>query len=116
MKHRKYLMDKLDSYGDNFRNIPICVPNETERDAQLFKEKIANRATSTYAYHYDDQNSNRSNISSISNLSMADMDRVQSWKAMALNMGGSWDGILSDGHKKSKKIKKEKKEAKRFLS
>ena len=109
-------MDKLDSYGDNFRNIPICVPNETERDAQLFKEKIANRATSTYGYHYDDQNSNRSNISSISNLSMADMDRVQSWKAMALNMGGSWDGILSDGHKKSKKIKKEKKEAKRFLS
>ena len=31
-------MDKLDSYGDNFRNVPICVPNETEKDAQTFKE------------------------------------------------------------------------------
>merc|ERR1712133_243870 len=48
LKHRKYLMDKLDSYGDNFRSIPICVPNETDKDAQIFKEKIANKNNFSY--------------------------------------------------------------------
>ena len=112
-KHRKYLMDKLDSYGDNYRNIPICVPNETDKDAQLFKEKIANKNISNcYPYFHDgDLRDNQNSLSSMSNFSLPMTDSISNWN------GGSFESgcILSHGPKKAKKSKKERKGAKRCI-
>ena len=41
-------MDKLDSYGDNFRSIPICVHNETDKDAQIFKDDMREGQPATW--------------------------------------------------------------------
>ena len=104
-------MEKLDSYGDNFRNIPICVPNETEQDAQQFKEKIANKNINSYPYFQDGEL--HSTQSSVSNLSFPVPDNISSWKGSSFESGEAWNSILAHGHKKSKKQKKEKKESKR---
>ena len=104
-------MDKLDSYGDNFRNIPICVPNETENDAKLFKEIIATKNLSGYLpyFHNDDPNSN-----SISSFSATVSNSVPGWKGNSYESVNVWNSTVPYGHKKSKKqLKKERKEAKR---
>ena len=31
LAHRKHLMDRLDAHGDNFRDVPVLVPNETSK-------------------------------------------------------------------------------------
>jgi len=111
LKHRKYLMDKLDSYGDNFRSIPICVPNETDKDAQIFKEKIANKNNFSYISE-SGLLSNENSQSSISNFSIPMNDNSLAWKRSLLESGDEWNSMLAQGHKKAKKGKKEKKEPK----
>ena len=115
-KHRKYLMDKLDAYGDNYRNIPICVPNETDKDAQLFKEKIANKNINNYPYFHDgDLRENQNSLSKMSNFSLSMTDSFSNWNGNAFESGSAWNSILSHGPKKAKKSKKERKEAKRCI-
>ena len=117
LKHRKYLMEKLDSYGDNYRNIPICVPNETDKDAQLFKEKIANKNISnSYSYFYDGNlRENQNSLSSMSKFSLPVTDSFSNWNGSSYESGSVWNSILSHGSKKAKKSKKERKEAKRWI-
>ena len=107
-------MDKLDSYGDNFRSIPICVPNETDKDAQIFKEKIANKNNFSYISE-SGLLSNENSQSSISNFSIPMNDNSLAWKRSLLESGDEWNSMLSQGHKKAKKGKKEKKEPKRYV-
>lgn len=38
LAHRKHLMDRLDAHGDNFRDVPVLVPNETSKDKQEIKD------------------------------------------------------------------------------
>ena len=109
-------MDKLDSYGDNFRSIPICVPNETDKDAQIFKEKIANKSISSYSYFSESGLlSNENSQSSLSNFSVPMTENILSWKRNALDSGNDLNNMLSRGRKKGKKGKKEKKEPKRCV-
>ena len=109
-------MDKLDSYGDNFRNIPICVPNETDKDAQIFKEKIANKNINSYSYFSESGLlSNDNSQSSISNFSIPMTENSLSWKRNVLESGDDLNSILSHGRKKAKKGKKEKKEPKKWV-
>ena len=100
-------MDKLDSYGDNFRNVPICVPNETEKDAQAFKEIIAKRSDNVARYLQDGSpdthGSSQTSFLSESNDSNLGGDYI--WNRFQLSESG--DG----GHKR--KMKKEKKGSKR---
>ena len=106
-------MDKLDSYGDNFRNIPICVPNETDKDAQLFKEKIAKKNINSFSYLQDGDSRENPIISSSSNFSFPLTDNISNWNGSSFEAGNAWNNMLSHGHKKLKKSKKERKEAKR---
>ena len=109
-------MDKLDSYGDNFRSIPICVPNETDKDAQIFKEKIANKNINSYSYFSESGLlSNENSQSSLSNFSIPMTENMLSWKRNALDSGDGLNNMLSKGRKKAKKGKKEKKEPKRCV-
>ena len=100
-------MDKLDSYGDNFRSIPICVPNETEKDAQIFKEKIASKNNFS-SLSESGLLSNENSQSSLSNFSIPMTEN-------SFQSRDDWNSMLSHGHKKSKKGKKEKKEPKRYV-
>ena len=106
-------MDKLDYYGDNFRNVPICVPNETEKDAQTFKEKNS-KSPETHCSSQTSclpatDNSDKSNSSNWSgdyiwnNLRISESGDVENTPVFLTN--------LSYGHKN--KTKKEKKDSKR---
>ena len=108
-------MDKLDSYGDNFRNVPICVPNETEKDAQAFKEKIANRSFKSVHPYFQDGKIGmvQTKQTSRTNDSLLTGTNISSWTENYTESGETWNSILSYGHKKTKKLKKAKKESKR---
>jgi len=38
LAHRKHLMDRLHAHGDNFKDVPILVPNETSKDKQEIRD------------------------------------------------------------------------------
>ena len=115
-------MDKLDAFGDNFRNVPICVPNETEADAQAFKEKIAqanHHYSSSYINMEHDGNPtllNRDNINPMSILlSMNNSNSNSAFGWSGDSMSHEMVSELGGGgsRKKMKKSKREKKESKR---
>ena len=102
-------MDKLDLYGDNFRNVPICVPNETESDALAFKELIANKRVNIPPYlHEGSLDTTETNQRSL----LPGADTNSNWRRNFEESGEAWSSLLMHGHKKTKKLKKQKKEAK----
>merc|ERR1712150_25798 len=80
-----------------------------DKDAQIFKEKIANKNINSYSYFSESGLlSNDNSQSSISNFSIPMTENSLSWKRNVLESGDDLNSILSHGRKKAKKGKKEK--------